>query len=208
MGGFSISRDGLFVPAGKVLKSSGWGTVGATEIADGSITSTDILDGTIAGTDIASGTITSTNILDGTITGTDIAPTTIATSNIVADAVTKYLGAGSVASQTTSNTAFEDLTSFTATTSGGNVLFFFSAAAYHTAAGNQIFFAAQVDSGAENLMNSHSQPIGSYYVPFAGFYLATGVSAASRTFRLRWKSPGGATAAVNGGQFFCIEFKK
>lgn len=58
------------------------GSVGTTDLADGSVTSAKILDGTIATIDMADSSITSAKILDGTIAAADIAAGAVGTSEI------------------------------------------------------------------------------------------------------------------------------
>ena len=60
----------------------------ASNIASGTITTTQIASATITGSNIASGTITTTNIASSTITGSNIAATTIDTGNLATNCIT------------------------------------------------------------------------------------------------------------------------
>jgi hypothetical protein len=64
------------------------GQILATDLADGAVTSTQILDGTIARDDLASDSVNSSKIVDGTITGTDLASSTVTYLNVDASVVT------------------------------------------------------------------------------------------------------------------------
>lgn len=137
----------------------------------------------------------------------------VQTGNIEADAVTQLVDGGSTppASSTTSNSnAVLDSVTFTAT--GGDIIIMFSAQVYNATAGNQTQFAAQIDSGTVKELTGGSQPSGSgsYYIPYAGMAMFTGIAAGSRVAKLLWRSPQGSTIAAlsGGGQFFVLERKK
>ncbi len=89
-GDATISNTGVVAIAADAVGTAeiANGTVTGTDLATGTVTSTNIADGTITGTDIAGGTITSGNITDATITGTDIATGTVTSANITDATIT------------------------------------------------------------------------------------------------------------------------
>jgi hypothetical protein len=71
--------------------------VNATHIADGSVTSADILDNTIGANDIAANAVNTTHIADGSVTSADILDNTIGANDIAANAVnSSHIADGSV----------------------------------------------------------------------------------------------------------------
>lgn len=113
---------------------------------------------------------------------------------------------------TTTSTSFADMTGVTrtVTTNGGSVLVGFTCA-IGIAAAAVINFDLQVDGtsqgGTDGIVSHFHTGTGSIALPVSFVWLVEGLSAASHTFKLRWKTSAGTVTlyAENSSATFKVE---
>lgn len=122
-----------------------------------------------------------------------------ATRDIAANAITQTGAAtGSTSGPTTASASYADLAnmSVTLTTVGGDLLVDFDGTFSHSTAVNSVFIAFSLDAAAEVHERYITSPGVNYGLTFHLRHRFTGVSAASHTVKVRWKTDGGTATAV------------
>jgi hypothetical protein len=136
-------------------------------------------------------------VLRGTGAGTT-AYGQVATGDVAANAVTQ-LGAatGSTSGPTTTSASYADLAnmSVTLTAVGGDLVCHFSGSFFNTNAFNADI-GLSLDGAAEVAVRTVSLAAGSLASVVAITYVFAGVSAASHTVKVRWKTGGGTLTAL------------
>lgn len=137
---------------------------------------------------------------------------TIVTAMIAANAVTQSnVAVGSSSGPTTTSTSMVDMTdmSITFTTTGGNVLCMVVANLETSSAGAGGFMALRMDTGTDSQEVAHTMTNSGSSYTLCTFYLFTGVSAASHTFKGRWRTTTGTMTATGTRRIMAaVELKK
>lgn len=97
--------------------------------------------------------------------------------------------------------------SVTLTTTGGDVMAFFSGVVLNNTSGGINAIGFSLDGADTTDLMAFTAPAVNAYGNHACFYLWTGVSAASHTVRVRWRTVSG-TASAYGRALIVMEFKK
>lgn len=175
----------------------------------GVITADQIDDATITATQIAPNTITAAEIATNAITSDEILNATIQTHDLAANSITQTMLSSAFSGSTTS-TSYATITGgdVTMTTEAGTaVLLLLFASFKNSASGNSMWLAVNMDGGSELTEQLAFAYTTNNEIPFALCYYQTGASAASHTWRARWKV-GGGTATMANGRLVVMEVKR